>query len=124
VRHLNSAMPVVFVIASDSKMRTAVRAELRERGIDGIGMDSANDIAAWVRAGVLPDVMVLEATEELISDMRIQNLLQRVPAVLIVSRTVDLNASLPPVAFILYRPVLVGDIIKCVSEILSQGHTV
>jgi len=34
MRYSKIWMPVVFVIATDWKLRTAVRAELRERGID------------------------------------------------------------------------------------------
>lgn len=39
-------MIVVFVIASDWTMRTAVRAELRELGIDALGMDSGTMLIA------------------------------------------------------------------------------
>ena len=74
-------------------MRTAVRAELRELGIDALGMDSADDAGRAIASGGLPNLVVLEATTELLGDPRIRNLVQRVPAVLIASRTV--RVSLP-----------------------------
>src|SRR5260370_11161601 len=88
-----NTMPVVFVIARDWTMRTAVRAELREMGIDALGMDSADDAGRAIASGRLPNVVVLEATNELLGNPGIQNLLQRVPAILIASRTV--KGSLP-----------------------------
>ena len=36
-------MHTVFVIATDWTLRAGVRAELRELGIDALGMDSADD---------------------------------------------------------------------------------
>jgi hypothetical protein len=61
-------------------MHTAVRAELRELGIDALGMDSANDVGCAIRSGGLPNVMVVEATAELLGNPRIKDLVQHVPA--------------------------------------------
>ena len=36
-------MPVVFVVARDWTLRMGVRAELRELGIEALGMESAED---------------------------------------------------------------------------------
>ena len=44
-------MQVVFVIAPDWTMRTAVRAELRELGIDALRMDSADDASRAIVSG-------------------------------------------------------------------------
>ncbi len=121
VRYIESNDANCFCNCLNSKMRNAVRAELRERGIHALGMDSASDVARSVGTGVLPDAMVLEATEELAGDIRIQNLLERGPAVLILSRTLDLRVSLPKAACILSRPVLVEyDIVERVSELLER----
>ena|ERR1700688_3427602 len=113
-------MPVVFVIAPDWTMRTAVRAELREIGIDALGMDSEVDAILAMASGGLPNVVVLEATAELLGYPRIQNLVQRVPTVLIASRTVTL--SLPDTAAVFYRPVLIAEIVACVSELLARNQ--
>ena len=113
-----NAMIVVFVIASDWTMRTAVRAELRELGIDALGMDSADDADRAVASGGLPNLVVLEATAELLGDLKIHNLVQRVPTVLIVSQTV--RVSLPDTTAILYRPVRIAEVVDCVRELLAR----
>jgi hypothetical protein len=113
-------MPVVFVIAPDWTMRTAVRAELREIGIDALGMDSADDATLAMASGGLPNVVVLEATAELLDNFRIQILVQHVPTVLIASRIE--RVSLPEAPVVLYRPVLVADIVARVNELLARNH--
>jgi len=113
-------MPVVYVIAADWTLRTAVRAELREMGIEALGMDSADDAGRANSSGELPNAIVLEAIAELLRDQRIQNLLRRVPAVLIASRTEEV--SLPDAAAVFYRPVRVAEIVARVSELLARGH--
>ena len=111
-------IPVVYVIAPDWTMRTAVRAELREMGIEALGMDSAEDAGRAMASGTLPNVVVLEATPELLGDIRIQNLVHRFPTVMIASRTV--NVSLPDTADVLYRPVRIADLVARVSELLAR----
>lgn len=112
-------MPVVFIIAPDWTLRTALRAELRESGIDARGMDSANDVAYARAAHQIPNVVVVEATPALLDDLRIQSLLRRVPAILIASRT--LNVPLPPTAAVLYRPVRIADIVASVHALLARN---
>jgi hypothetical protein len=51
-------------------MHTAVRAELRELGIDALGMDSADDADRPIASGTFPNVVVLEATQGLLDDSR------------------------------------------------------
>jgi len=98
-------------------MRTAVRAELREMGVEALGMDSADEAGRAIASGGLPNAVVLEATAELLGNPRIQNLVQQVPAVLIASRTV--KVSLPNGPAVLYRPVRVAEIVARVSELLD-----
>ncbi len=113
-------MAVVYVIATDWTMRTAVRAELREMGVDALGMNSAEDVRHAFASNALPNAVVLEATPELIGDSLIRSLIRRVPAVLIASRTIDV--PLPDVTAIFYRPVSIADIVVRVNEILAQDH--
>jgi len=113
-------MSVVFVIATDWTMRTAVRAELREIGIGALGMDSADDARRAIATGGPPNVMVVEATADLLSNPRIKDLVQHVPTVLIASRT--LKVSLPEAPIILYRPALIAEIVARVSELLARDH--
>ncbi len=113
-------MPVVFVIATDWKLRAAVRAELRERGLDALGIDSADDVGRALAGGAMPAAMVLEATAELAGDPAIQSLVGRVPTVLVASRTEAV--PLPRVAAVFYRPVRIGEIVDKVSELLARGE--
>jgi DNA-binding response OmpR family regulator len=120
MRYSNNGMPVVFVIATDWKLRAAVRAELRERGIDALGIDSAEDAGRALAGGAVPAVVVLEANAELAGDPAIQGLAARVPTVLVASRTE--TVALPRVAAVFYRPVRIGEIVEKVNELLARGQ--
>jgi len=113
-------MPVVFVIARDWTLRTGVRAELRERGIDALGMESAGEAGAAIAAGEMPAVMVIEAISDIAGDPAIQQLVERVPTILVVSRTE--TVPLPPVDTVFYRPVRIGDVVARVQGLIRQGH--
>ena len=118
--YFRARMPVVFVIARDWTLRTSVRAELREAGIDALGMESADDAGRALAAGQLPSAVVLEAIAGLADDPRIVSLVERVPAVLIASRVE--RVALPPVAAVLYRPVRIGDVLAKVKDLLTRGR--
>ena len=120
MRYAKNGMPVVYVIATDWKLRTAVRAELRERGIDALGMDSADDVGRVLAADAMPAVMVLEANAELAGNPAIQKLVARIPTVLVASRTE--TVPVPRVATVFYRPVRIGEIVLKVSELLGRGE--
>ncbi len=113
-------MPVVFVIAADWKLRTAVRAELLEMGINAVGMNSRDDVNSALLSGGLPDAVVLEAIPEFLADSRIQGLMRQVPTILIASRTVSVPIPESPV--VLYRPVRIAEILDRVGEVLARGH--
>ncbi|MFZ0522487.1 MAG: hypothetical protein WAL95_15795 [Candidatus Acidiferrales bacterium] len=113
-------MPLVFIIARDWQLRAGLRAELRERGIDALGMDSAEDAGRSFAEGQMPAVVVLEATAEFAADASIQSLIKRVPTILIASRTE--TVPLPPAAAVFYRPVTIGEITTRVLELLKTGH--
>jgi hypothetical protein len=114
-------MPVVFVIARDWALRTSVRAELRERGIDALGMESAAETGAAIAAGEMPTVVVIEAISDIAADPAIQQLVERVPTILVASRTE--TVPLPPVDTVFYRPVRIGEIVARIQELLRRGHT-
>jgi hypothetical protein len=122
------AMPLVFVIARDWKLRTAVRAELRERGVEALGMDSPDDAGRAIASGEIPAAIVLEGTAELVSDPSIKNLVSKVPSVLIASRTeriplpVDQIEPNPHIGALLYRPVRIEEIVSRVLTLLQKGH--
>jgi hypothetical protein len=113
-------MAVVVVIAPDWTMRTAVRADLPEIGVDVLGMDSADDANRAIATGGLPNVIVVEATAELLGNPRIKDMVQHVPTVLIASRNV--KVSLPDAPVVLYSHVLIADIVARVRELLARDH--
>ena len=113
-------MPVVFVIATDWTLRTTIRAELRERGIEALGMETADDVGRAIASGEMPAVLVVEGTAPLALHPAIQNLVRNVRTVLIASRTETI--PLPPVARIFYRPVRIGEIVAAVQELLQGGQ--
>ncbi|MFZ0882204.1 MAG: hypothetical protein WAN14_02285 [Candidatus Acidiferrales bacterium] len=113
-------MPLVFIIARDWQLRAGLRAELRERGIDALGMDSAEDAGRSFAEGQMPALVVLDAIAEFAADAAIQSLIKRVPTILIASRTE--TVPLPPAATVFYRPVTIGEITTRVLELLKTGH--
>jgi DNA-binding response OmpR family regulator len=113
-------MPVVFVIASDWTLRTTVRAELRELGVHALGRETPDEVGRALAEGEMPSVVVLEAAEPTASDPAIQRLVERVPTILIASRTE--TVAMPPVAAVLYRPVRIAEIVARVRELLQQAH--
>jgi DNA-binding response OmpR family regulator len=118
--YFRRGMPVVFVIARDWTLRTAVRAELREQGVEALGMESADAAGRALAEGQVPSAVVIEALSEIAGDPGIQKLMQRVPAILVASRTE--TVPLPRVAAVFYRPVRIADIVARVREIVTQGH--
>ena len=113
-------MPIVFVIARDWTLRTSVRAELLEAGIDALGMESPDDAGRALASGQVPAVVVLEATAGLADDPAVTELVARVPTVLIASHVEKVN--LPPVAAVIYRPLRIADIVSKVRELARKGH--
>jgi hypothetical protein len=106
------------VIARDWKLRASVRAELRELGVEALGMGQPDDAGRALAAGHMPSLVVLEATAGLADAPSIPQLVQRTPTILIASRTETI--PLPPVAAVLYRPVGVGEIVRLVRELLGR----
>jgi hypothetical protein len=119
----------VVVIARNWILRMSVRAELRERGVDALGMDSPDDVGRALASGQVPAAVVLEGTADLASDPGILNLIPTVPTLLIASRTEKIpllpemkKGSAPYAGAVLYRPVLVGDVASRLLHLLRKGH--
>ncbi|HXW55558.1 MAG TPA: hypothetical protein VEJ67_07415 [Candidatus Cybelea sp.] len=119
-------MPLVFVLAEDWKLRSAVRAELRERGVRALGMDTADAAGQAIAEGERPAAVVLEGTAALLADPGVQQLVSRIPTVLVASRTQTIPFSPHNDqrwrGGVLYRPVLVGEIVSAVLELLEKGE--
>lgn len=121
-------MPLVFIIARDWTLRTSVRAELRERGIDALGLDSPDDAGRAIASDQVPAVIVLEDATGLASNPSIRDLVSRVPTILIASRTERIpvipgeERTKPRLGAVLYRPVRVAEIVSRVLSLLQKGH--
>lgn len=113
-------MPVVFVVASDWTLRTAIRAELRELGFEALGMEAADEVGRALASGEMPSAVVLEGTAQLAGDPAIGKLVEAVPTVLVGSRTERLE--LPRVVAVFYRPVRVRELIAKVRELVQKGQ--
>lgn len=110
-------MPIIFVIARDWALRTGVRAELRERGIEALGMESPDDAAKALAEGQAPAAVVLEGAAAGAAHPALENLARRVPIIVVASRMEPL--ALPSAAAILYRPVRVRDVVEQVLRVLQ-----
>jgi hypothetical protein len=108
---------VVFVIASDWTLRTAVRAELLESGTKALGMETPDEVGRALAGGDLPSAIVVEATAPLAADPAIQKLVERVPTIAIASRAE--TVELPAVAAVLYRPVRIAEVVN-LQKLLRQ----
>lgn len=121
-------MPLVFVIARDWILRTSVRAELRERGVDAFGMNTPDDAGRALASRQMPAAVVLEGTAEFTSHPGVRRLIARVPTVLIASRTEKIpllsseEQQEPHLYAVLYRPVLVGEVVSWVMGMLRKGQ--
>ena len=110
-------MPTVFIISTDWTLRATVRAELREAGVAALGMESADDAAREIAAGRMPSAIVLDGA---VSGAGLESLARGVPVIVVASRT-EPTPPLPGAAAVLYRPVLVGEIVARVHQVL-RGH--
>jgi DNA-binding NtrC family response regulator len=113
-------MPVVFVIAEDWTLRSGVRAELREHGIEALGMESASDAGRALAAGPSPAAVVLDSGAKAAADPAIQQLASRVPTIVIASSMQSAPAL--PAAKIFHRPVRIAEIVSAVLDLL-KGQT-
>lgn len=110
-------MPRVFVIAQDWSLRTGVRAELREMGVEALGMESVADGLRAVAEGTLPDAVVLDSAAAVPAVEEIAALARRFPVLLVASRT-EPRPEIPGAA-VLWRPVSVGEVIQQVRHLLG-----
>ncbi len=109
-------MPAVFVIGEDWNLRSLVRAELREHGVEALGMETADDAGRTIAAGTMPSAVVLDLTSLRGDVAALETLARRVPVVAVTSP----GASAPAwAATVLTRPVTVGDVVARVESILK-----
>lgn len=111
-------MPTVFVIGEDWQLRATVRAELREQGVEAMGLESLDDAARAIAEGSPPAAVVFDATTGDVSRPMLESLARCVPVIVVASRTQA--APIPEsVAAVLWRPVRVAEIVAKVEEVLK-----
>ncbi len=113
-------MQPVFIVSGEWDLRGAVRAELREAGIETLGMESVQDMAQAIAGGIAPSLVVLDGAllHETQTRQALQNLSARLPLLVIDSR---LNPAPPlPGAKTMLRPVQVKEIVARVLAMLSS----
>lgn len=109
-------MPIVFVIGEDWTLRSLVRAELREHGVDALGMAAPADAAQIVASGTLPSAVVLDVTSLPGNPAPLEFLPRSVPVLVVTSP----GAPVPPwAAAVLLKPVRVGEIVSRVEKLLK-----
>jgi hypothetical protein len=110
-------MPVAFVISEEWMLRAGVRAELRERGIEALGMETAADIGEAIARRELPAIVVIDSNAKAASDPAVQQLAGRVPSMVIASRASQI--AFGSAAKVLSRPVQISEIVSAVMELLK-----
>lgn len=111
------AMPTVFVISDEWMLRAGVRAELREKGIKALGMESSEDVGRALANSESPQALVIDGHAKAASDPAVQQLAGRVPAVVIAPRTTTI--SLGSAAKVLFRPVQISEIVTAVLDLVT-----
>jgi DNA-binding response OmpR family regulator len=111
-------MPTVFVIGEDWHLRANVRAELRNQGIEALGMETLDDAAQALARGAVPDAIVLDASCRPIADAKLAEFARHAPLIVVASRTAAAPA-LDAAAAVLWRPVRVGEVVEKVRELLK-----
>lgn len=111
-------MPTVFVIGKDWTLRSLVRAELREHGVEALGMESVDDAAQLLARGTMPSVVVLDTTAAGEPAAALGPLAGRVPLVIVASHA-ESTPALEKAAAVLYKPVSVGEIVARVERLLK-----
>lgn len=108
----------MFVIGEEWTFRAGIRAELCERGIKALGMGCAADVGQAIAAGEMPTALVIDGRAKAASDPAVQQLVGRVPAVVIAPRTT--SVALGSAAKVLFRPIQIGEIVAAVVELVKS----
>lgn len=114
-------MPVVLIVSGEWDLRGAVRAELREVGIDALGLETIDEVGRIIARGVAPSLIVVDGALLFETQTRaaIENMCSRLPVLVVDSR---LNpATELPGAETMRRPVRVKEIVSRVLEMLSSS---
>jgi DNA-binding response OmpR family regulator len=109
-------MPTVFIIGEDWTLRSLVRAELREHGVEALGLTSAQEAAQALASGAKPSAVIIDLTS-LRGESGVPEMIARsVPVLAVISPGMPVPAW---AAAALAKPVRVGEIVARVESILK-----
>ena len=107
---------MVFIVARDWPLRALVRAELRQKGIEALGMQMAAEVGTRIAAGMVPSAVVLEAGEHVETGMDL--LARRVPMVVVAS-VAGRDVWPKNAAVVLRKPLRIGEVAQAVIQLLG-----
>jgi DNA-binding response OmpR family regulator len=111
--YCKAGMPIVFILARDWPLRVLLRAELRERGVQAIGMQTAAEVGTRIASGDMPSVVVLEASQDV--ELGLESLARRVPFVVVASGS-EQDAWPAAATTVLHRPVRIAEVVAAVLD--------
>jgi len=94
--------PVVFVISPEWTLRTMVRAELREAGVEALGMEGIRDMVEALHRGIVPAMIVIDGIEleKPVTRETMEDMSRNIPTLVVESRLtaapVPSSAGAPP----------------------------
>ncbi len=111
-----AGMPIVFLISEDWMLRTGLRAELREAGIEAMGFENANDALSAMNGEIVPTLVVLDSTSA--QDPALTQFSRSIPRLLVAPRTEPAPHS-DASTTVVFRPVSIGDLTARVKQLLQ-----
>lgn len=111
-------MPTVFIISEDWTLRTAVRAELLEQGIEALGFECSGDALPAAASGHWPALVVADDASAEAGRTDLSALLRRSALLLVVSGTRPPSET-PPGAVVMRRPTQVREIVARARQMLE-----
>jgi len=114
-------VPIVFVVSPEWTLRTMVRAELREAGVEALGMQAASDLVDALGRGVAPSMVVIDGIEleKPAAREALENMPRNIPILIVDSRI--MTAPVLSSGEVLRRPIRVQDIVSRV--LMRLGRT-
>lgn len=118
-------MPTVFVMGMDWTMRAAVRAELRERGVEALAFASFQDVAEVLPAGQAPVAVVLDGSSRPLSQC-LHRFAQRArcPGILVMAcpqEELPAEVRSRPAVTLRQKPPRIAEVVSAVRHLL-EGH--
>ena len=125
-------MPTVFLIGQYWVLRTAVRAELRELGLEALGFATLHDAVDALRSGPPPEAVVLDATS---ADPPLSGSLDELDLIRVKSQMILIASALEKLpeqvaspekaqrfgVVVLKKPLRVAEVLDAVRRLL-EGH--